>query len=73
VLIGDVSKVDFILNLHRLYRGTLGRHRKVEELRARRIEITPAAPLPAEVDGEQPGTTPVVYEIVPGALDLIVP
>jgi YegS/Rv2252/BmrU family lipid kinase len=73
VLIGDVSKIDFILNLHRLYRGTLGRHRKVEELRARRIEITPVRTLPAELDGEQPGTTPVVYEIVPGALDLLVP
>ena len=73
VLIGDVSKVDFILNLHRLYRGTLGRHPKVEELRARRIEITPVTTLPAEIDGEQPGTTPVVYEVVPQALDLIVP
>jgi diacylglycerol kinase family enzyme len=29
--------------------------------------------LPAEIDGEQPGTTPVVYEVVPQALDLIVP
>jgi diacylglycerol kinase (ATP) len=73
VLIGDVSKVDFVLNIHRLYRGTLGRHPKVEELSARRVEVTPARTLPAELDGEQPGTTPVVYEIVPGALDLIVP
>jgi YegS/Rv2252/BmrU family lipid kinase len=73
VLIGDVSKIDFLLNLHRLYRGTLGRHPKVEELRARRVEITPVQTLPAEVDGEQPGTTPVTYEIVPQALDLIVP
>jgi YegS/Rv2252/BmrU family lipid kinase len=73
VLIGDVSKVDFILNLHRLYRGTLGRHRKVEELRARRVEITPVKTLPAELDGEQPGTTPVVYEVVPGVLELLVP
>jgi YegS/Rv2252/BmrU family lipid kinase len=73
VLIGDVSKVDFILNLHRLYRGTLGRHPKVEELRARRVEIAPVTTLPAELDGEQPGTTPVTYEIVPQVLDLIVP
>jgi hypothetical protein len=28
--------------------------------------------LPAELDGEQPGTTPVTYEIVPQVLDLIV-
>ncbi len=73
ILVGDISKVDFVLNLHRLYRGTLGRHAKVEHLRARRIEITPVRTLPAEIDGEQPGTTPVVFEAVPGALDLIVP
>ena len=73
VLIGDVSKIDFLLNLHRLYRGTLGRHPKVEELRARRVEIHPVQTLPAEVDGEQPGTTPVTYEIVPQALRLRVP
>jgi diacylglycerol kinase (ATP) len=73
VLIGDISKADFVLNLHRLYRGTLSRHPKVEELRARRVEITPVRTLPAEIDGEQPGTTPVTFEVVPGVLDLIVP
>ena len=73
ILVGDISKADFVLNLHRLYRGTLGRHPKVEHLRARRIEITPVRTLPAEIDGEQPGTTPVTFEAVPGALDLIVP
>ena len=73
ILVGDISKADFVLNLHRLYRGTLGRHAKVEILRARKIEITPVRTLPAEIDGEQPGTTPVTFEAVPGALDLIVP
>ena len=31
------------------------------------------APLPVELDGEQPGTTPVRFEIVPRALRLRVP
>jgi len=31
------------------------------------------APLPVELDGEQPGTTPVQFEIVPGALRVRVP
>jgi diacylglycerol kinase (ATP) len=73
ILVGDISKADFVLNLHRLYRGTLGRHRKVEHLRARRIDITPVRTLPAEIDGEQPGTTPVTFEAIPGVLDLLVP
>ena len=53
--------------------GHARRHRKVEHLRARRIEITPVRTLPAEIDGEQPGTTPVTFEASPGVLDLIVP
>ena len=31
------------------------------------------APLPIELDGEQPGTTPVRFEVEPGALRVRVP
>jgi diacylglycerol kinase (ATP) len=72
-LMGDISKLDFALNVHRLYRGTLERHPKVEYVRARRVEVDCDEPLPIEVDGEQPGTMPVVFDVVPGALELIVP
>ncbi len=72
-LMGDISKVDFVLNVHRLYRGTLGRHPKVDYVRARRVEVQSDEPLPIEVDGEQPGAMPVVFEVVPGALELVVP
>jgi diacylglycerol kinase family enzyme len=30
-------------------------------------------PLPVELDGEQPGTTPARFEVVPGALRVRVP
>ena len=30
-------------------------------------------PVPVELDGEQPGTTPATFEIVPAALHLRVP
>ncbi|MEA2660614.1 MAG: hypothetical protein QOH08_186, partial [Chloroflexota bacterium] len=32
----------------------LGRHKKVEHLRARHVRIIPVRTLPAEIDGEQP-------------------
>jgi diacylglycerol kinase family enzyme len=37
------------------------------------LRIETASPLPIALDGEQPGTTPAAFEIVPGALRLRVP
>jgi YegS/Rv2252/BmrU family lipid kinase len=73
VLIGDVGKLDLVLNLHRMYGGTLYKHPKVEMTRAARVVCTPVRPLPVEIDGEQPGTTPITFEAVPGAVALFVP
>ena len=70
---GDVGKLDLALNLPRLYRGTHLGHAKVTVLRARRVRVEPARPLPLELDGELPGTTPATFEIVPAALRLRVP
>ena len=70
---GDVSKTDLTLNLHKLYRGTHVTHPKATIRRARRVVITPQSPLPVEADGEQPGLTPAVFEVVPSALRLRAP
>jgi diacylglycerol kinase (ATP) len=70
---GDVGKLDLALNLPRLYRGTHLGHRKVTVLRARRVRVEPERPLPLELDGELPGSTPATFEIAPGALRLRVP
>jgi diacylglycerol kinase family enzyme len=37
------------------------------------VMVDSDVPLPIELDGEQPGTTPVRFEIVPGALRVRVP
>ena len=37
------------------------------------MEVESPEPLPVQLDGEQPGTTPVRFEIVPQALRLRVP
>ena len=73
VLIGDATKVDFVRTLPGIYRGTYLPHPRAEVVRGRRLEIETATPLPIALDGEQPGTTPAVFEIVPGALRLRVP
>ena len=73
VLIGDATKVDFVRTLPGIYRGTYLPHPRAEVVRGRRLEIETATPLPIALDGEQPGTTPAVFEIVPGALRVRVP
>jgi diacylglycerol kinase (ATP) len=70
---GDVGKLDLALNLHRLYRGTHVNHPKAEFSRARRVVVEPDVPLPIEADGEQPGTTPATFEVLPAAVRLRVP
>ena len=73
LVFGDIAKGDFIRNLPKLYRGTHLPHPKADTYRARRVRVEPERPLPIELDGEQPGLTPVTFEIVPSALRLRVP
>jgi diacylglycerol kinase (ATP) len=73
LLIGDVTKRDLLLTLPKIYRGTHLPHPKAELLRGRTVTVDSEAPLPIELDGEQPGTTPVRFEIVPAALRVRVP
>ena len=73
LLIGDVTKRDLVLTLPKIYRGTHLPHPKAELLRGASVSIEAPIPLPVELDGEQPGTTPARFEIVPKALRLRVP
>jgi diacylglycerol kinase (ATP) len=73
VLIGDFTKPEFVITFPKIYRGKHVGHPKVEILRARSVTVEAAVPLPVVLDGEQPGTTPASFEIVPDALRLRVP
>ena len=48
-------------------------HPKIEVARGRTVTIESPQPLPIALDGEQPGTTPVTFTVVPKALRLRVP
>jgi diacylglycerol kinase (ATP) len=73
LVFGDLTKVDFVRNVGKIYRGTHLSHPKIEQLRGALVEIDADEPLPIELDGEQPGTTPARFEIVPRALRVRVP
>jgi diacylglycerol kinase (ATP) len=73
VLFGDISKIDFVRNVAKIYRGTHVDHPKIDVVRSDVVTVESPEPLPLEVDGEQPGTTPARFEILPGALRVRVP
>ena len=71
--IGDLTKGDLLVTLPKTYRGRHLPHPKAELLRGKVVTIEADAPLPVELDGEQPGNTPARFEVVPGALRVRVP
>jgi YegS/Rv2252/BmrU family lipid kinase len=73
VLIGDVSKTDFLTTAPKIYKGRHVHHPKVEVVRTAQVAVAAPAPLPIELDGEQVGTTPATFRAVPGALRVRVP
>jgi diacylglycerol kinase (ATP) len=73
LLIGDIGKRDLVLTMPKIFRGTHLPHPKAELLHGARVTVDAAEPLPVELDGEQPGTTPARFEIVPQALRVRVP
>jgi YegS/Rv2252/BmrU family lipid kinase len=73
LLIGDITKTELVRVMPKLYRGTHLPHPKGEVLRGASVTIEADEPMPVQLDGEQPGTTPVSFEIVPNAVRLRVP
>jgi diacylglycerol kinase (ATP) len=73
MLFGDITKRDLVFTLPKTYRGKHLPHPRLEVLRGRVVTIDADEPLPLELDGEQPGTTPARLEIVPRALRVRVP
>jgi YegS/Rv2252/BmrU family lipid kinase len=72
VIIGNLKRVEALMNIPLLYRGKLAQHPKVKVVRGRRIEATSAQDVLLEADGEGPGKLPAVFEIVPSAVKLLV-
>ncbi len=73
LVLGDLTKRDLLLTLPKAYSGKHLPHPKAELLRGSVVTVDADEPLPVELDGEQPGTTPARFEVVPGALRLRVP
>jgi diacylglycerol kinase (ATP) len=72
VIIGDIGRPLAIRSLPLLYQGKHGRLAQVRFARARRVEVEAESPAQVQADGEMVGETPAAFEIVPGALDVLI-
>lgn len=70
IFIGDLGKVEVVVNLPRLYRGTHIYHPKVRVYRAREIRVTAKERMLIQADGELAGQAPVTFRIIPQALQV---
>jgi YegS/Rv2252/BmrU family lipid kinase len=70
VIIGDLGFWDFVFHGDRIYRGTHLEWGEVEYLRARKVVASSDEEVLIEVDGEQPGRLPAIFEVLPGAIRL---
>lgn len=71
-LIEDVSKLEVVRNLRRLYRGTLHEHPKAIYLRGRKLEAWSDETVLIDMDGEMPGRLPATFELLPASLQLAI-
>jgi diacylglycerol kinase (ATP) len=72
-VIGDLTLPEIFMNLPKLYSGKITEIDKVVTLTGRRVEVFSDQHVLLEVDGEQPGTIPVVIDVIPDALNIIAP
>jgi diacylglycerol kinase (ATP) len=73
LLIGDLTKRDLLVTLPKTFRGRHLPHPKAELLRGTTVSVDAPERLPIQLDGEQPGTTPARFELVPDAVRVRVP
>ena len=75
ILIGNAGKVETIRGLGQFQAGKhLDEHNpKIQVMYGKRIEVTSEAKVRIDLDGEDPGFLPALFEIQPGSIEFITP
>jgi YegS/Rv2252/BmrU family lipid kinase len=71
-VINRIKKHDIILNLKRLYDGSISTHPLVDTYRARSVSIDSQPLIHLEADGESLGHSPFTFEIIPRSIRVLV-
>lgn len=72
LIIDDLTKLDLLWSLPRVYKGTHLTHPKVTIKRAKEVEIRPAQQTALQADGELLGEAPARFCIMPAALNIVI-
>jgi diacylglycerol kinase (ATP) len=72
VIVEPIPKYQLILSGHRMYDGTFINMAGVHHYQGKEVIIETVDDVYLEMDGEQPGVAPVVYTILPKAIELAV-
>jgi diacylglycerol kinase (ATP) len=72
VIIGDTTKLEFVANVPKVYRGTHLSHPKVDEYHAKEVRVKAQERMFLQADGELIGEAPATFQIIPQALHVLV-
>ncbi len=73
VTIEAIGHLELVLNLRRLFDGSLPRYRRVRTARCERVEVATAVRTGVQLDGELVGEAPVTFSVLPRMVRVIVP
>ncbi|MBM3133972.1 MAG: diacylglycerol kinase family lipid kinase [Chloroflexi bacterium] len=68
IILGDLNKLEFALNVPKVYNGTHLTHPKVEEYRAREVRVVSQERMLIQADGELVGMAPATFRLLPQAI-----
>ncbi|MGA9351944.1 MAG: diacylglycerol kinase family protein [Anaerolineae bacterium] len=72
VILGNLNKLEVVVNLPRLYKGTHLTHPKVSLCHAREIHVEARERMFLQAEGELIGEAPATFQIIPRALRVLV-
>lgn len=73
VMVGEASKLRFLSNLPKVFKGTHVENDEVHVTRAREVEVSASRPLAVYADGEHLTDLPATIRVLPQALGVIAP
>lgn len=73
IILGNIGFIGGALMLTRLYSGDFIGRPKVQRLHIRSLQAASAEKVFLDVDGEQPGSLPATFDILPAAINVMLP
>jgi diacylglycerol kinase (ATP) len=70
IILENLSKVELLINLPKVYRGSHLSHPRINSFRGKKVKVSAYGSVLLELDGEQPGRAPVEIELLEKALQL---